>query len=119
MQSPNGPILLLAVCLLLAGCSPQNEQLQAEIAAQEQKVASAQTIHRQESVRLKQMQDSLQIKIRQNIALGMDEKRAEAVERTLLKHQQTLVALADHNLQSQRDYLSLLKARLQTPAGGP
>ena len=112
-------IALLAVCLLLTGCSRQDEQLQTEIAAQEQKVASAQTLHRQETARLQQMQDSLQIKVRQNITLGMDEKQAEAVEHTLLKHQQALVTLANHNLQSQRDYLSLLKVRLRTLTGGP
>ena len=113
-------IALLVVCLLLAGCSSsQDEQLQTEISAQEQKVASAKTIHRQETVQLQQMRDSLQIKIRQNIALGMDKKQAEAVERTLLKHQQTLVTLASHNLQSQRDYLSLLKVRLRTLTGDP
>jgi hypothetical protein len=113
------PALVLAVCLTLFGCTHEPERLRAEIAAQEEKVAAAQTTHNREVARLKTMQDSLQIKIQQNMALGLDRKQATELEQALLKSQRTLLEAAGQNLKRQREYLARLKERLHTFSGSP
>ncbi len=113
------PTLVLAVCLTLFGCSREPERLHVGIAAQEKKVAAAQTTHNREVARLKTMQDSLQIKIRQNLALGLNKKQATALEQALLKNQSALVKVAEQNLKRQREYLARLKGSLQTGTENP
>ena len=113
------PTLVLAVCLTLFGCSRQPERLRTEIAAQEKKVAAAQTTHDREVARLKTMQDSLQIKIRQNLALGLDRTQATAVEQALLESQSALVKAEEQNLKRQLEYLARLKGSLQTITENP
>ena len=113
------PALVLAVCLTLFACTRGPEPLRAEVAAQEEKVAAAQTTYNREVARLKTMQDSLQIKIQQTMALGLDRKQATELEQALLKSQRTLAEAADRNLKRPREYLALLKERLHTSSGSP
>ena len=105
---------LLAVFLILVACGRDAEPVKAEIAAQEKKIVHAKTIFQLEQKRLVELQDSLKINIRQNIALNMDTTTATAIEKERLELQETLVETAKRNLNSQQEFLALLKKRLQT-----
>ena len=111
--------MLVALCLMFLGCNRSPQQIQAEIAAQEKKVRKAEIEYDQAKARLTEMQDSLQIKIRQNVDLNMSREQAEAEERTLIKIQQAIVKAAGKNLEQQRDYLALLRKTRQDMPGNP
>ena len=106
-------LFLLSALLTLAGCNRDDERLKAEIAAQEQKIVHARTILQLEQKRKEALQDSLEINIRQNIALNMDSTAAASIENDRLELQGTIVESAKRNLESQREFLAHLKKRLQ------
>lgn len=106
-------LFLFAALLTLAACSRDDERLKAEIAAQEEKIVQARTILQLEQKRKEALQDSLEINIRQNIALNMDSTAAASIENDRLELQGTIVESAKRNLDSQREFLALLKKRLQ------
>lgn len=124
--------MLLAVCLAVLGCgsegeqprggvTPQEEvaQLQVQLAPQKEKTRSAEATYHRETKRLQAMQDSLQVEITRNIALGLSRERATAVEQARIDVQRALVKAEHENLARQRDYLVLLKKRLRTLTGKP
>ncbi|MDE2886982.1 MAG: hypothetical protein OXR72_02140 [Gemmatimonadota bacterium] len=106
-------LFLLAALLTLAACGRDAELLKTEIAAQETKVAEARAIFRTEQKRMKTLQDSLEINIRHNIALSLDSTTAASIESKRLVLQRTIVETAKRNLDSQEEFLALLKKRLQ------
>lgn len=106
-------LFLFAALLTLAACGRDAELLKTEIAAQETKVAEARAIFRTEQKRKEALQDSLEINIRQNIALNMDSTAAASIENQRLVLQGTTVEAAKRNLDSQEEFLALLKKRLQ------
>ena len=106
---------ILICCLIALGCGPDTAALRAQLAKQEHTVARAQAEYAGARARWKEMQDSLQIKIRQNQALGMDENQARAVEEALLESHRTTVKAAEQNLKHQRAYLNQLKQVLGSP----
>ena len=93
---------LFAVFLFLVACGQDAERVQAEIDEQEKKIVNAKTIVQLEQKRLVELQDSLEINIRQNIALNMDTTTAAAIEKERLALQETLVETAKRNLDSQQ-----------------
>ena len=105
---------LLAVLFALAACGRDAQRLQAEIADQEKKFVQARTVLQFEQKRLEALKDSLEINIRQNIALSLDSTTAASIENERLVLQGTIVETAKRNLDSQREFLALLKKRLQT-----
>lgn len=121
---PFGRSLVLSLALLVAfaatlnGCSHEAEELQARITAQQQKVARAAASRDSASARLEELRDSLGIKVKQNIALGMAREKAEALEEALLNSQKALVDAEEENLKLQGEYLGLLEARLRAVRGG-
>ncbi len=106
-------LFLFAALLTLAACSRDDERLMAEIAAQEEKIVQARTILQFEQKRKEALQDSLEINIRQNIALNMDSTAAASIEKDRLELQGTIVESAKRNLDGQREFLAHLKKRLQ------
>ena len=104
---------LLAVLLSLAACGRDAEPLQAKIDAQEEKIILARTILKLERKRMEALQDSLEINIRHNIALNLDSTAAATIENHRLKLQGSIVERAEHNLDSQKKLLTILK-RLQS-----
>lgn len=88
---------LLFAILLLCACAPKPDPLK----EQRQKVIQAETVLNEERDRLRTMQDSLHIKIAENIALGLKPEQAEAIERAFIKTQETIVTAAEHNLNAQ------------------
>lgn len=90
-------IPLLFAILFLCACAPKPDPLQ----EQRQKVIRAETLLSEERTRLHAMQDSLNIKIAENIALGLTPEQAEAIERAFIKTQETLVTAAERNLAAQ------------------
>ena len=104
---------LFAVFLFLVACGQGAERVQAEIDEQEKKIVNAKTIVQLEQKRLVELQDSLEINIRQNIALNMDTTSATSIEKERLKLQETIVETAKRNLDSQQEFLALLKKRMQ------
>jgi len=105
--------VFVVLCLAFLGCNRSPEQIQTEIAAQEKKFRKAETEYDQATIRLREMQDSLQIKIRRSVDLNMSQEQAEAEEQTLIKIQQAIVKAAGENLERQKDYLALLKKMRQ------
>ncbi len=104
---------LFAVLLFLVACGQGAERAQAEIDEQEKKIVYAKTIIQLEKKRLVELQDSLEINIRLNIALNMDTTTAAVIEKERLDLQETLVETAKRNLDSQEEFQALLKKRLQ------
>ncbi len=104
---------LLAVFLFLVACGQDAGRVQAEIAAQEKKIVHAKTVFALEQKRQVELQDSLEINIRQNIALNMDTTAAMSIEKDRLKLQETIVETSKRNLDSQEEFQALLKKRLQ------
>lgn len=104
---------LLASLLTLAGCGRDAERLQTEITAQETKVAQARAIFQSEQKRMDALKDSLEINIRHTITLNLDSTTAASIENQRLVLQETTVEAAKRNLDSQQEFLALLKKRLQ------
>ncbi len=104
---------LLAALLTLAACGRDAGRLQTEIAAQDKKVARARAIYQSEQKRLETLKDSLEINIRRNIALNLDSTTAASIENQRMVLQKTTVEAAKRNLDSQKEFLALLKKRLQ------
>ncbi|MDP6778198.1 MAG: hypothetical protein QGI83_15690 [Candidatus Latescibacteria bacterium] len=109
--------ILVTLAAILTSCDKEAEDLQARIAAQQQKVSRAAASRDSASARLEALRDSLQIKVQQNIDLGMPREKAEAIEKALLNSQKALVAAEEKNLKLQEEYLDLLSTRLRTIGG--
>ena len=105
----NRLVYFLLTILTLSGCS--SNQLESDFNLQEGKVAEAQKILGQETQRLSQMRDSLQVKIQQNLDLGLSRQQAEEIENSLLNSQEALVTAAGLNLVRQQEYLKQLKTQ--------
>lgn len=80
-----------------------------EVQQQQQKITRAETLLNEERTKLQSLQDSLQIKIAQNIKLGLPPAQAEAIEQALIKTQETLVTAAEHNVHAQKALQDSLK----------
>ena len=107
------------ICLALVCCSEEAVELQDQIAEQEKVFSKAQAAHDREAAHLKEMRDSLQVRIGRNVDLGMERKQAESVERALLASQEAVVKAGERDLVLKREYLALLKKRLHALTGGP
>lgn len=105
---------LLSSYFVFIGCNQLREQEHIKISAQQQRVDSAQTTLLQERLRLREMQDSFQIKVKKSIDLGLRKNQAEMIERSFLTYQKNLIALSKKNLESNYNYLSLLKDHFST-----
>ncbi len=105
--------LLVGLAATLTGCNNEAEELQVRVTAQQQKVSRAAASRDSASARLEQLRDSLEVKVQQNITLGMAREKAEALERALLNSQKALVNAEEKNLKLQKEYLDLLQARLR------
>ena len=92
--------------LFLMGVSACSSQTEHQI--QQQRVNKAHTTLQQEQAYLQALRDSFPIKIQQNIKLGLPPEQAESVEKALVKMQETVVNVAQHNLQTQQAFLDSL-----------
>ncbi len=100
-------ILGLFAAILL---SCQGEPDKNSFVEQEQRVKNATEGLAVERQRLNELRDSLNIKIQENIALGMSKETAESVESGLIEVQETIVKASEINLTQQREVLALMKA---------
>ena len=89
--------------MVLSACSSQTEHQEQQL-----RVKNAYTTLQQEQTYLQTLQDSLPIKIQQNIKLGLPPEQAESVEKALIHMQETVVNVAQHNLQTQQTLLDTL-----------
>ncbi|MDE2998299.1 MAG: hypothetical protein OXU79_04385 [Gemmatimonadota bacterium] len=106
-------VFLLAVLFALAACGRDDRRLQAEISEQEKRVVRARTVYLLEQGRMDALKDSLEINIRHNISLSLDSTTATSIENERVVLQGTIVEAAKRNLDSQEEFLALLKKRLQ------
>jgi len=105
------PVILTAAL----ACAPGADRIDAQITSQQRKVSTSDSSLAQEKVRLKTMQDSLEVRIARSVAVGLPETQARAIENTLLKAQKAVVDAEAVNLKTQQEYLALLKKRLAIP----
>lgn len=89
--------------IFVSACSSQTERQEQQL-----RVNKAHTTLQQEQAYLQTLQDSLPIKIQQNIKLGLPPEQAESVEKALVKMQETVVNVAQHNVQTQQAFLDSL-----------
>jgi hypothetical protein len=75
---------------------------------QYERVEKAQTSVKEENAYLQSLRDSLPVKIQQNINMGIQSDKAESVEQALIKMQETVVGVAEHNLLVQKSFLDSL-----------
>ena len=108
-------IILLFLCSNLTACSEPADNPHEAFRKQEEKVAVARSTHSDAVSRLKAMEDSLEMKIKQNIGLGMSKEQAAAVEQALIESQKALVKAAEKNLSSQIDVLKRLRSLTRGP----
>jgi hypothetical protein len=101
------PILLLLCGALMVGACQQTPPT--SVTRQEAKIDHALKELVAERRRLHTLRDSLDIKVAQNIELGMTAQQARAVETALIEVQKTVVTASETNLQQQRELLALLK----------
>jgi 2-C-methyl-D-erythritol 4-phosphate cytidylyltransferase len=94
---------LVLFLLILSACASQTEHQEQQI-----RVSKAYTTLQQEQIYLQTLRDSLPIKIQQNIKLGLPPEQAESVEKALINMQETVVNVAQHNLQTQQAFLDSL-----------
>ena len=92
---------------LLMACQGETETV--SVTRQEERVQRASVGLETEIQRLQSLRDSLGIKVRQNIDLGMSEERAKTVEQALIQLQETVVKASEANLHQQREVLALMK----------
>jgi hypothetical protein len=105
-------ILLPAILIASFSCAPGVDQVETQITTQQSKVSASDSSLAHERIRLKAMQDSLEIRIARNIAAGISKVQARAIETTLLKAQKAVVDAEIVNAKTQQEYLALLKKRL-------
>lgn len=110
--------LLVAFTATLNGCSNEANELQVRIASQQQRLSRAAASRDSAVSRLGELRDSLHVKVQQNIALGMPQEKAEAIEQALLNSQKALVNAEEKNLKLQEEYLELLRASLRAVRDG-
>ena len=77
---------------------------------QEKRVETATRDLSVERQRLQGLRDSLDIKIKADIELGMTEETAKSVETSLIEVQETVVKATEINLTHQRELLALMRA---------
>lgn len=99
--------LLIALCLVLA-CQDTRET--PNLTEQEKKVRLAEAEVVVERAKLALLRDSLDVRVAENIALGIPEAQARSVEEALIKVQETVVSAAETSLVHQRELLELMKA---------
>jgi len=105
-------VLVMSI-LVFGGCAQDVDEIRVELAAQRAKVDSAASTHLRETVRLAEMQDSLQTKVQHGVtALGLSREQAEALEQAHLQAQEALVKAESRNLERQREYLAALQKAL-------
>lgn len=105
-------IVLPAIFMASLSCAPGVDQVETQITTQQRKVSASDSSLMHERIRLKAMQDSLEIRIVRNIAAGLSEAQARSIETTLLKAQKAVVDAEVVNFSTQQEYLALLKKRL-------
>ena len=103
-------LLFLAAYASLSACSEPADNLREALQEQEEKVTLARSTHSEAIARLKAMEDSLDLKVAQNIAMGMSKAQAVGVEQTLIEGQRALVRAAEKNLRSQIELLERLRS---------
>ncbi len=108
-------VLFLAAHASLSACSEPADNLREALQKQEEKVTLARSTRSEAATRLKAMEDSLDLKIAQNIALGMSKAQAAGVEQTLIESQRALVKAAEKNLGSQIKLLERLRSLPRAP----
>lgn len=86
----------------------QGADYNVQIQVQKKRIAKAQNTLQQEQAYLQTLRDSLPIKVQQNIKLGIPPDKAEAVEQSLIKMQETVVNVAQHNLHAQQNLFQSL-----------
>ena len=96
---------------ILLGCS-NGPKIRTDLDAQKAKVEKARISLKTAENKLTQMRDSLEIKVKVNVALGMAVKQATEAEQAILKGQQALVDAERKNLKLQEEYLALLKKQV-------
>ena len=101
-------IQMIFLLALVVAC--QGEVKTVSVTRQEERVQRASVGLETERQRLQSLRDSLGIKVRQNIDLGMSEERAKTVEQALIQLQETVVKASEANLHLQTEVLTLMKA---------
>ena len=109
----SGTLATVVSFALLIACGSGVEQLKVQVERQETKVAAAGVSLAKEQARLKVMKDSLEIRVKHNVSIGMSEEQARSIEGTLLTAQKAVTEAEKINLATQRDYLAMLKTRLK------
>ena len=99
-------VVLFAVALTCCGV-PGGQK---EAARQRMAVTAAELTLVEETAKLQAMKDSLDIRIRQDVLLGMSTAEADSVERSVIASQVAVVRAAEENLKRQREYLEALEA---------
>ncbi len=102
--------ILICLCIACVLVSCQNGPTTQSLIAQEDRVKKAEQELQREAIRLRSMRDSLQIKIDQNMALGMPTEHSETTERAMVQVQEAVFTASKTNLTHQRELLALMKA---------
>ena len=98
--------VLLAVSWLHA-CRDDNASVPQQISA----VERARTEWEQEQLRLKHMRDSLEVKVAENIEIGLAPDRARNVEVALIRSQGALVKASRLHFDAQTELLKLMQGK--------
>ena len=99
--------ILIIFLLLSTACQEGTQTI--SVSRQEERVDRASVGLAAETLRLQSLRDSLEIKVQQNIDLGMTTEKARSVEQALIQLQVTVVKASDENLRQQREMLALMK----------
>jgi hypothetical protein len=100
---------LLGLCAALI-LSCQADSGQQSFVEQEKRVETAARDLSVERRRLQGLRDSLDIKIKADLELGMTEETAKSVETSLIEVQETVVKATEIYLTHKREVLALMKA---------
>jgi len=98
---------ILTICLFLAACQ---QETVVSVTEQTQRVERARKNLQVERTRLTELQDSLAVRIAENIDLGMSPDAAESTERARIQIQKTVVDASQSNLTHQEELLALMKS---------
>lgn len=99
--------LIVIVSVFFVSCQPDTSS--DSFTEQEARVREATEAFAAEKTRLQTLRDSLQIRIAEDVALGMTEEKAAAVENALIQVQETVVRASEVHIVHQREVLALMR----------
>lgn len=104
---------LLCLVMLLGVACQQDTPSPASITQQTERVAKARADLSEEEAKLKVLLDSLNIKVAENVNLGMSEDQAQAVEEALIDVQKAVVEASKQHLTHQEELLALMQSKVE------